>query len=53
MIDPAIVQSLKDAAAELGLDWGNVVLENPRAVIEKYYHIPVHTMRWFTFDRFE
>lgn len=46
-------KDLKDAAAKLNLDWGKAVFENSRIVIEKYYHIPVKDMRWFTFDRFE
>ncbi len=46
-------QALKDAAQKVNLDWKNVVFENARIVIEQKYHIPVGTMKWFTFDRFE
>lgn len=46
-------QALKDVAAKLGFDWGDVVTDNPRKVIEERYHIPVGSMKWFTFDRFE
>ena len=44
---------LQEVAQILGLNWEDVVFENPRTVIEKRYHIPVGRMRWFTFDRFE
>jgi len=46
-------QALRDVAAKLNLDWANVVTDNPRKVIEERYNIPVSTMKWFTFDRFE
>ncbi|MBU6321083.1 MAG: hypothetical protein KGI78_01375 [Patescibacteria group bacterium] len=46
-------EALKEAAASLGLDWKDAVFENPRIVIEERYRIPVGTMTWFTFDRFE
>jgi len=46
-------EDLKKAAAAVGLDWNNAVLKNPRAVIEENYKIPVGTMTYFTFDRFE
>lgn len=45
--------ALKDTAAQLGLDWKNAVFENPSVVINKYYGIPVETLRYFTFDRVE
>lgn len=46
-------EALKAVAKKLDLDWSKAVFENPRIVIEKYYHIPVKDMRYFTFDRFE
>jgi adenylate cyclase class 2 len=46
-------EALKEAAEKTGLDWKDVVFENARTVIENKYHIPVGTMKWFTFDRFE
>ncbi|MEI7777767.1 MAG: class IV adenylate cyclase [bacterium] len=46
-------EDLRKIAALLDLDWNKAVLENPRVVIEKYYKIPVGTMRYFTFDKFE
>lgn len=44
---------LKNVASKLGLDWGKAVFEDARKIIEGRYNIPVGTMRWFTFDRFE
>jgi adenylate cyclase class 2 len=44
---------LKEADAQLGLDWKNAVFDNPRIVIEERYSVPVGHMTWFTFDRFE
>ncbi len=44
---------LKRVAEQVGFDWGKVVLENARTVIENHYHIPVGKMKWFTFKRFE
>jgi adenylate cyclase, class 2 len=45
--------ALHDAAEKLGLDWGKAVFEDARQVIEKYYHIPVSSLKYFTFDRIE
>ncbi|MDO8593782.1 MAG: CYTH domain-containing protein [bacterium] len=52
-IEGQSMESLKEAAEMLGLDWKNVVHDDAKDVIEKKYGIPVSTMRWFTFDRFE
>lgn len=46
-------QAIKDVAQQLGFDWSKVVLEDPGHVIQNKYGIPVLTMKWFTFDRFE
>lgn len=46
-------QAIRDVAEKLGFDWKNVVTDNPRKVIEGRYGIPVGTMTWFTFERFE
>ncbi len=46
-------ESIKKVAEELGFDWKDVVVKPPRWVIEEIYKIPVSTMKWFTFDRFE
>jgi adenylate cyclase class 2 len=45
--------ALVQAAAQLGLDWKDVCYDNAKVVIEQRYGIPVGTMTWFTFDRFE
>lgn len=45
--------ALKTTANSLGLDWNSVELRSPRTVIEEVYGIPVGTMKWFTFHRFE
>ncbi len=44
---------LRETAKKLGLDWGKAEFRNPRTVIEDVYHIPLGTLRWFTFDRVE
>jgi adenylate cyclase, class 2 len=47
------VEALKDAALQLGFDWEKANTEDARTVIEKVYHIPMRSLRWFTFDHFE
>lgn len=44
-------QALKAAAAKLGLDWKHAVFESARFLIEKYYRIPVSSLRHFTFSK--
>lgn len=44
---------IKEVSEKLGLDWRKVVFEDAGSVIENIYKIPVKSMRWFTFDRFE
>lgn len=46
-------QDLKEVAKLLDLDWGKVILENAKIVIEKYYKIPVTSLTKFTFDVIE
>ena len=46
-------QSLKAAAAKLGLNWQDAVFEPPRVLMEKRYNIPLAKLKWFTFDRIE
>lgn len=46
-------ERLKEAAKLIDLDWGKAIFEDPKTVLEKYYNIPIGTMRWFTFDRVE
>lgn len=45
--------AIKSVASKLGLDWANMVTELPSHVIENVYGIPVRSMKWFTFDKFE
>lgn len=44
---------LKKVAKQLELNWENVVFESARTIIEQRYNIPVSSMKWFTFDKFE
>lgn len=46
-------ESIKEIAQLLGFKWEDAVFDDARAVIENRYDIPVGTMRWFTFERFE
>jgi len=46
-------QALREVAEKLGFDWADAVVDNARMVIENHYDIPVGTMKWFTFERFE
>lgn len=44
---------IKSVAKSLRLKWENAVFEDARAIIQDRYNIPVGTMRWFTFGKFE
>jgi adenylate cyclase, class 2 len=44
---------LKELAKKLDLDWNGAAFGAAGTIIENRYHIPVHDMRWFTFDKFE
>lgn len=46
-------ESLRAVAKKLGFNWDTVTLDTPRKVIEEKYGVPVGTMKYFTFDRFE
>ncbi len=46
-------EMLKAAAKAVGYDWADADFHNARWVIENKYHIPVGTLRWFMFDRYE
>ena len=52
-LEGASMEALKSVAQKVGFDWSQVVYEDARFVIEKIYNIPLSTMRWLTFDRFE
>lgn len=44
---------IKQVAEKLGFDWSKAIFENAKIVIEKYYHLPVSTLRFFTFSKIE
>jgi len=46
-------EALKSIAESLGFHWTDAVFDDARAIIQDRYHIPMGTMRWFTFDKFE
>jgi len=46
-------EQIKKAAKKLDLDWKDASFELPGHIIKNKYGIPVHSMKWFTFDRFE
>lgn len=52
-IEGESMEDIKAAAIELGFDWQDVIHEDAKVVIEKYYHIPVSKLRYFTFERVE
>ncbi len=45
--------ALRQMAEKLGFNWAKVVTEPPSVVINKYYHIPIFKLRYFTFDKIE
>lgn len=45
--------AIRACAEKLGFDWSQAVFEDARAIIENRYHIPLRTMHWFTFEKFE
>lgn len=47
------MEDIKRTAKILELDWSKVVYEDAKSVIENVYHIPVGSMRWFTFEKME
>lgn len=42
--------AIKKLAAKLELDWNDAIFEAPRVVLEKYYGIPLGTLRSFVFE---
>jgi len=46
-------QDLKDAAKTVDFDWKKAEFHNASWVIENIYKIPVRSLKWFTFDRYE
>ena len=46
-------EELRKVAKKIGFDWDDAKFIDARKIIEQVYKIPVGTMKWFTFDRFE
>lgn len=46
-------EQIKLVAESLGFKWENAVFDDARAIIQDRYNIPMGTMRWFTFNKFE
>lgn len=44
---------IKTVAERLGFKWQDAVFDDARAIIQDRYNIPMGTMRWFTFNKFE
>jgi len=45
--------SLRRVAKMLNLEWDQAVFANALTILEDTYSIPVSTLRWFTFERYE
>jgi len=45
--------AIREAAERCGFDWSKAIFGNARQVIEKYYHIPIGTLKYFTFAKIE
>jgi hypothetical protein len=37
----------------MGLNWQDAVFKDAGSVIAEIYNIPVHTLKYFTFDKIE
>lgn len=46
-------EAIRSVAEVLGFDWNDAVYDDARTIIQDHYNIPMGSMRWFTFDRFE
>ena len=46
-------QALKDATIAIGYNWDNAIFNNARWILETKYNIPIRSLRYFTFDRYE
>jgi adenylate cyclase class 2 len=46
-------EAVRNAAEAVGYDWSKAEFHDAAWVIENKYKIPVRSMTWFTFDRFE
>jgi adenylate cyclase, class 2 len=45
--------AIKSVAQLLSFNWSDAVFDDARAIIENRYGVPVGSLRWFTFDRYE
>jgi len=45
--------NIREVSEKLGFDWSKAVFDNAMRTIEKYYNIPIRTLKYFTFDRVE
>lgn len=52
-IEGSSLESIKETASKLDLDWNNVVYDDAKVVIETIYKIPVSKLKYFTFDKVE
>jgi adenylate cyclase class 2 len=52
-IEGSSEEAIRKAAEAVGFNWDNAVFHDAAWVIENKYNIPVRSMKWFTFDRFE
>ncbi|MDN5274781.1 MAG: hypothetical protein JWP06_682 [Candidatus Saccharibacteria bacterium] len=46
-------EQIKSVAESLDFKWEDAVFDDARAIIQDRYDIPMGTMRWFTFNKFE
>jgi len=46
-------EKIKSVVEAIGFNWEDAVFDDARAIIQNRYNIPVGTMRWFTFTKFE
>lgn len=45
--------AIKEVSEKLGYDWGKAIFDSAGGTLEKYYKIPIRTIRLFTFDKVE
>ena len=45
--------AIQKTAKVLGFDWSEAVFANSRMVLEKFYSVPIKTLKYFTFDKVE
>jgi adenylate cyclase class 2 len=52
-IEGSSEDELKQTASLMGLNWQDAVFKDAGSVIAEIYNIPVHTLKYFTFDKIE